>query len=156
MKFVCDEMLGTLAKWLRILGYDTVYVKNMKDDEILRIAEKEGRIIITRDKVLAKKSKKALYINEKDLEKQLEKVFKKLNLKIDDGKILSRCTVCNILVVPIEKEKIKEKVPKHVWENHKKFWICPKCERIYWIGSHWNNMEEKIKKIKDFHQSLPL
>ena len=155
MKFVCDEMLGTLAKWLRILGYDTAYVKNMEDDEILKIAEKEDRIIITRDKVLAEKSEKALYIDEKDLEKQIEKVFKKLNLEIDEDKILSRCTLCNTPVTPIKKEKIEGKVPEHVWKTHEKFWICPKCKRIYWMGSHWNDMEEKIKKIKDY-QSLPL
>jgi len=155
MKFVCDEMLGTLAKWLRILGYDTAYVKNMEDDEILKIAEKEDRIIITRDKVLAEKSEKALYIDEKDLEKQIEKVFKKLNLEIDEDKILSRCILCNTPVMSIKKEKIEGKVPEHVWKTHEKFWICPKCKRIYWMGSHWNDMEEKIKKIKDY-QSLPL
>ncbi len=147
MKFLCDEMLGSLAKWLRILGYDTKYIKNINDKKIIEIAEKEGRIVITRDKLLAKKSK-GIYINEKDIEKQLKKVVKCLNLNIEKEKILTRCTICNIKVVRIEKEKVKGKVPEYVWNNNENFWICPTCNRIYWIGSHWNKMEETIKKLQ--------
>ncbi|RLF50606.1 MAG: hypothetical protein DRN11_04375, partial [Thermoplasmata archaeon] len=83
MKFVCDEMLGTLAKWLRIFGYDTKYVKNVDDEDILKIANEENRIILTRDKFLARKAKKAVYINERELERQIRKVFQELNLKIN-------------------------------------------------------------------------
>ncbi len=148
MKFICDEMLGTLAKWLRILGYDTKYAKNMDDEKIIEIARKEQRIVLTRDKALAKKADKALYINERELEKQIEKVFENFNLKVEHDKILSRCTICNIPVVKIEKENVKEKVPEHVWKTQEEFWICPQCHRIYWMGSHWENMADKIKKLK--------
>ena len=156
MKFICDEMLGTLAKWLRILGYDTVYVKNIDDEKIMEIAEKEKRVVLTRDRLLARKAKESLYIEERKLEKQIEKVFEHFNLKIEVDKILSRCTICNVIVIPIKKEEIREKVPEHVWLNHEKFWICPKCKRVYWVGSHWNNMEDKIKNILKIYQSFPL
>ena len=148
MKFLCDEMLGTLAKWLRILGYDTEYVKDRDDEELLRIAREEGRIIITRDKLLAKKAGNALYLNEISLEKQIASVLEHFNLKIDEDKLLSRCTICNEIVIPIEKEKVKEKVPENAWKSHDKFWICPKCGKIYWIGSHWKNMKERIENIR--------
>lgn len=140
-------MLGSLAKWLRILGYDTKYVKNVSDEKIIEIAEKEGRIVLTRDKLLARKSK-GIYINERDVEEQLKKVIESLNLDIEEEKILTRCTICNIKVTKIDKGKVKGKVPEYVWNNNEDFWICPSCKRIYWIGSHWNKMEEVIQKLK--------
>ena len=141
-------MLGSLAKWLRILGYDTKYVKNVSDEKIIEIAEKEGRIVLTRDKLLARKSK-GIYINERDVEEQLKKVIESLNLDIEEEKILTRCTICNIKVTKIDKDKVKGKVPEYVWNNNEDFWICPSCKRIYWIGSHWNKMEEVIQKLKN-------
>ena len=148
MKFLCDEMLGTLAKWLRILGYDTEYVKNMEDEEIIEFARKERRIIITRDKLLARRADVSLYIDEKELEEQLRKVVTHFNLEIG-GNVLSRCTVCNVPVVEIKKEEAKGNVPEYVWENSNVFWKCKKCGRIYWLGSHWQNMEGMLKRLKE-------
>ncbi len=143
-------MLGTLAKWLRILGYDTEYVKNRNDDEIIRMAKEEERFIITRDKLLARKAGNiAFYMNEKSLEKQIMAVLKHFNLKMDESKLLSRCTICNIEVIPVEKEEVKGKVPENAWKTHEKFWMCPKCGRIYWMGSHWENMREIIESMKN-------
>jgi len=147
MKFICDEMLGTLAKWLRIMGYDTEYAKGMKDDEIIMKAAKEERIVLTRDKMLSKKAKNSLYINERTLDEQIERVVKKFNLKLDEEKLLSRCTICNLEVEEIEKSMVRGKVPEHVWKSHEKFWICPRCGRIYWMGSHWDNMKKRIERI---------
>lgn len=141
-------MLGTLAKWLRILGYDTAYAKQMNDEEIINMARKEGRIVITRDKLLARKADESLYIEEKELEKQLKKVVEYFNLEIGEN-ILSRCTICNIPVERIKKEEAKGKVPEYVWEHTEIFWRCKKCGRIYWLGSHWQNMEEMIKRIEE-------
>ena len=149
IKFVCDVMLGTLAKWLRILGFDTKYSRDFEDDEILRIAEEENRVVLTRDKLLANKAKKAVYINERSLDEQIKKVLNELKINVDERKILTRCILCNVKVEKIEKEKVKGKVPSHVFENHDEFWICPNCQRIYWAGTHWQNMEEKIKKISN-------
>ncbi|HDN95444.1 MAG TPA: hypothetical protein ENG71_00060 [Thermoplasmatales archaeon] len=149
IKFVCDVMLGTLAKWLRILGFDTKYSKDFEDEEILKIAEEENRVVLTRDKLLANKAKKAVYINERSLDEQIKKVLNELKINVDEGKILTRCILCNVKVEKIEKEKVKGKVPSHVFENHDEFWICPNCQRIYWAGTHWQNMEEKIKEISN-------
>lgn len=149
IKFVCDVMLGTLAKWLRILGFDTKYSKDFEDEEILKIAEEENRVVLTRDKLLANKAKKAVYINERSLDEQIKKVLNELKINVDEGKILTRCILCNVKVEKIEKEKVKGKVPSHVFEIHDEFWICPNCKRIYWAGTHWQNMEEKIKEISN-------
>lgn len=147
MKFICDEMLGTLAKWLRIIGYDTKYARGMKDEEIIEIAIKEDRIVLTRDKMLSRKAMKGFYIEEKELEKQIERVVKKFKLDVKKN-IFSRCTVCNIPVVKIERSKVEGKVPENVWKNNKEFWICPNCGRIYWMGSHWENIKNRLKGLE--------
>lgn len=142
MKFLCDEMLGTLAKWLRILGYDTEYAKDMRDEDIIEMAKKEDRIILTRDKGLYSKAQNAVYIENRKLEEQIKKVIDVCKLEIKEDMILTRCTVCNTKVIEVDKDKIRDKIPEH-----NKFWMCPKCNRIYWIGSHWKNMEKTIKSI---------
>ena len=141
-------MLGTLAKWLRILGFDTFYVRDMKDEDITAIAKEEGRVLLTRDKELFFKTMNAVYIESDKLQQQLNEVISKTGIKIDDEKILSRCTVCNEMVKKIDKEKVKGKVPKHVYENHEEFYICPRCGRIYWIGTHYDNIEKFVEALK--------
>jgi len=150
MKFLCDQMFGTLAKWLRILGFDTFYSnEGLSDTEILDIAKKENRVLITRDKHLSynarRENVKNIFVNEKNLDIQLKTVLK--DIKIDEKQILSRCLVCNSLVESIEKEKIKEKVPEKIFENHDDFYYCRKCDKVYWIGSHFDMMKQKIKNL---------
>ncbi len=148
MKFICDEMLGSMAKWLRIFGYDTKYVKNMKDEEIAKIAREEKRILLTRDKKLAARFEKSIYLENNGLKNQLKRIIKELALKIDDKNLLTRCIICNEKIEKIDKEKVKGRVPEHVYESHEEFYICPKCQRIYWIGTHFKNMKKFIESIK--------
>ncbi len=144
-------MLGTLAKWLRILGFDTFYANSTMDDsEILRITKNEKRILITRDKALSSTAKRenlqTIEIKSTDIDEQLKLVLK--NIKLDENNFLSRCLLCNTLVEEIDKNKIKNKVPEKVFKNNEKFWYCPECNRIYWKGSHYLNMIKKINKLK--------
>ncbi|MCD6573754.1 MAG: Mut7-C RNAse domain-containing protein [Thermoplasmata archaeon] len=141
-------MLGSMAKWLRILGYDTKYVKNMKDEEIAKIAREEERILLTRDKKLASKFKNSIYLENNGLKNQLRRIIKELALEIDDKNLLTRCIICNEKIEKIDKEKVKGMVPEHVYESHEEFYICPKCKRIYWIGTHFKNMKKFIESIK--------
>jgi len=150
MKFLCDQMLGTLAKWLRIYGFDTFYSNSEIDDlELINIAKEEKRILLTRDKELIirgrKKNLQVIQVNNTDLDKQLSLVLK--NVDIDSNLILSRCLICNNPIEEIQKNKVIEKVPKKVFENNDKFWFCKSCNKFYWKGSHFENMLEKIKKI---------
>ena len=149
MKFLCDQMLGTLAKWLRIYGFDTFYANNLlSDEQLLDIAEKEKRIIITRDKELIYNAKRRnleiILVDTTDLDEQLNMILK--GYKINESLFLSRCTLCNNTVKPIKKEDVKDKVPQRVFQNNEKFWYCSKCDKIYWKGSHYEKMREKIKK----------
>ena len=151
MKFLCDQMLGTLAKWLRIFGFDTFYANaEIRDEDLLRIAKKENRIIVTRDKQFARKGKKEnlqiIEINTTDLDEQLHHILGNTDINEDD--ILSRCSLCNTILDEIEKSNVKNKVPQRVFENNEKFWFCPKCDKIYWMGSHYGKIIKKIDMIK--------
>ena len=152
MKFICDRMLGTLAKWLRIFGFDTYYANSKIDDaELLEIAKKENRILLTRDKELIyagrRENLKIIKIKTTDLDEQLQLVLQ--NVKINKTNFLSRCILCNTLLDGIKKEEVKTSVPKKVFENNEKFWFCTKCNKYYWIGSHYDKMLKKIGEIEN-------
>jgi len=152
MKALCDQMLGTLAKWLRLFGFDTFYANSeMEDEELLQVAKKEDRVILTRDKQLIARGKKeklsVIEINTTDLDEQLNLVLK--NVDIDQKAILSRCSVCNTILDEVKKSEIKNKVPKKIFDNNEKFWFCSKCDKIYWMGSHYERILGKIEKIKN-------
>jgi len=150
MKFLCDRMLGTLAKWLRILGFDTLFANsNVEDEKLLKLAKDEERILITRDKNLTidarRENIKVIKIISTDINDQLRQVIK--NTKIDENFFLSRCLLCNNLVEKISKKNVKKIVPDRVYENNKKFWYCKICDKVYWKGSHFDNMIQKIKQL---------
>jgi uncharacterized protein with PIN domain len=150
MKFLCDQMLGTLAKWLRIYGFDTFYVsRDMDDSELLEISNKENRILITRDKNLViaarRENLKPIEINSTVLDEQISIVLG--DIKLDKTKILSRCIICNAKVADIKKQNVEDKVPEKVFKNKEKFWLCKNCNKIYWKGSHYEKMFEKIDNL---------
>jgi len=149
MKFLCDRMLGTLAKWLRIYGFDTFYATNeMSDDELIKIAKKDDRILITRDKELTyvgrRENLKVIEINNTDIDSQLMQILK--GLEINEDAILTRCLVCNSILSTIDKKKVKNKVPESAFQLNEEFWICKKCKKIYWRGSHYDDMVERINQ----------
>lgn len=150
MKFLCDQMLGTLAKWLRIYGFDTFYAgSDSKDSEILEISKNENRVLLTRDKelmyVARRENIKTFEIKSTDIDEEISNILS--NIKIDQKKILSRCILCNSIVEEIKKETVKEKVPDRVFNNNEKFWYCKKCKKIYWKGTHYEKMKEKINNL---------
>jgi uncharacterized protein with PIN domain len=154
MKYLCDQMLGTLAKWLRIYSYDTFYANgDMDDSELIAISKKENRVLITRDKILIQRARrenlKTILIKTTDIDEQIRKVIG--TREIDKTKVLSRCILCNTLIDEIKKDEVKGKVPKKVFDYNKTFWLCSRCNKIYWKGSHYENMVEKINKIKNLH-----
>ncbi len=143
-------MLGTLAKWLRIYGFDTYYAKrHMKDSELIEISKKENRVLITRDKELTYDAKreqvKIIKIDTKDLDEQIKTVLK--NVKIDKDLVLTRCTMCNSPLEKSSKDKVKEKVPEKVFENHDEFLFCKNCDKIYWKGTHYEKMIDKVEEL---------
>ncbi len=145
--FLCDHMLGTLAKWLRILGFDAVYPRRLSDDGLLDLAKSEDRILLTRDRdLLGRRNARTVYISSDDLDEQVGQVLRDLNLAIEDP--LSRCPVCNDRVVAVRREEAQGRVPEGVFERQREFWSCPGCGRYYWQGTHWDRISEKIAEYR--------
>lgn len=148
MEFIADSMLGRLAKWLRILGYDVIYKNNFTKEEILKLAEDTSRTVLTRNRELIsnKKLKKFLFIESDFLFEQLRQVIKELNLKLQEENFFTRCSICNQEIENIDKEEVKDKVPEYVYNTQKEFGICKTCQKIYWKATHYQRMLERIKE----------
>lgn len=148
MKFLLTKELGRLVRWLRIMGFDTEYFDSENKASLIITALREERIIVTRNKRLTKSSGIKIVALEAELIKhEIKELLQKLNLKPDDKQLFSRCIICNELLKSIEKEKVKDKVPEYVFKTQKEFVTCPKCQRIYWQGTHWGNVRQILKEI---------
>ena len=145
MRFIVDTMLGTLAKWLRVLGFDTIYAKDTSDGEILSIAEREDRIIISRDRDLCERKSNSIFILHTELDNQIAQVVEAY--PVNEENILSRCLECNSALDIASKIEAKGKVPNGVIVRHEEFWKCQKCNKFYWPGSHWTNMKITAEKF---------
>ena len=146
IKFFCDDNLGKLAKWLRTLGYDTRFQLTIEDGELVSVALKEDRIILSRDTKLSRFKIKDRYLliqSEKPLE-QLKQVLDHFQLKTDRNLLFSRCLVCNQVLQKVEKEKIKERLYPYVYQTQENFVYCSLCDRIYWAATHLERMEKEL------------
>lgn len=148
MRFIADRMLGKLARRLRILGFDTPYSNRTDFGELLRIATEEKRIILTRNTLINNKKGeyRFLFINDDDPKKQLEEVITSLDLSVNHARAFTRCTVCNYELKRIKKEDVGGRVPDYIFEAHRDFSFCGKCDRIFWKGTHHKNMLALFKK----------
>lgn len=149
MKFICDDNLGRLAKWLRILGYDTLFYPAISDRELVKKALTEGRIILTRDNDLIQMKSVQDYLlikSDQHLE-QLKQVIKHFKLKKDEEKLFTRCLVCNTLLEEIGKEKIKDRLYPYVYKTQNHFVYCSSCDKIFWSATHIDHIKEKLKKV---------
>jgi uncharacterized protein with PIN domain len=140
-------MLGTLAKWLRILGYDAIYDPGLDDYPLMRLARAEDRVLLTRDGELARRrGVRTLLIESQVLDEQLQQVLSEFDLEPERS--FSRCPVCNEVLAPLDRQAARSRVPAYVAKTHEQFRLCPGCGRVYWQGSHWQQMEERLKALR--------
>jgi len=140
-KFIADAMLGKLSRWLRILGYDTLYSKDFEDWQIIKIAKNDSRIILTMDRGLCYRAKKndleCFYVNtELNIEEILAMLAIKYKIDLTADPNYSRCTKCNGIL-------------KKVDENR---WKCTRCKKEYWKGMHWKSIQNIIIKAKSISE----
>ncbi|MGA2767055.1 MAG: Mut7-C RNAse domain-containing protein [Candidatus Bathyarchaeia archaeon] len=149
MKFVIDGMLGKLARWLRMMGHDVKYSNNMDDSELLTIAKKQQRILLTRDFELYQhavaKEVDAFYVQGQTEEQRLAELAKRFGISLEIDMATSRCPKCNTQVKPVSKEEVASRVEKSTFEHYTEFWECPKCGQVYWQGAHWTKIRETLK-----------
>ncbi len=150
MNFVADRMLGKLAKELRMLGYDTIYYTAEDTYRLIKLAREEGRVILTRNTKLLPRTPedRIVRITEDRPSLQVRELIQKGLISLDDGNLFSRCLLCNVLLDDIPREEAEGKVPDFIFYQQKNFFRCPQCLRIYWQGSHQENMKRRIDKLR--------
>jgi len=149
MTFVADCMLGRLAKWLKILGFDVLYFSRAEDSDLVDIARREGRVLLTRDTGLIERTAKRpnrLFVRSDDWEDQVVQVLDDLGLW-DEVRPNTRCLVCNLPLKALAREQARNLITPYVSEHASSFAICPGCGRVFWQGTHYGDMERKIERL---------
>lgn len=154
-RFICDVHLGTLARRLRLLGFDTVYRNDLEDDEIVRIAGKERRIVLTRDGgILNRRGGEGYRPDSIFPDEQVREVVSAFGLK-ERISPFSRCIACNGDIAPVDRESVMALVPPRSGRFMKRFWQCRGCGKIYWQGSHYEKMLRWIDDVVISSGALP-
>ncbi|MDY6958619.1 MAG: Mut7-C RNAse domain-containing protein [Halobacteriota archaeon] len=161
-KFVVDRMLGRLVTWLRILGYDTLYIKDVRfifkeeDDLLLLISKSCNRILVTRDRALSQRARRYgldyHYMRSDKVMEQLGELSLAYGMKLEPKMI--RCSICNNVIRHADlcnDKRLLESdyVPKWMIEDGADFWICDRCGKVYWQGSHWDNMRRALRGLEN-------
>jgi len=151
-RFIVDHNVGKLAKWLRVMGYDTLFFNGSNDSRMIATALAERRVILTRDtqimqrRVVTKGQLKAILIKSDRPELQMHQVIETLNLDCQ-FRPFTICLECNQTLVVRSKEQVKDLVPPYVFRTQSQYMECPTCQRIYWRGTHWQAMTERLKQF---------
>lgn len=147
-RFLLDGMLGALARWLRICGYEAEYLSNASDDELMARASEGGLILLTKDRLLYRKASRAgvdaFLVQGEDDTHKLASVSKQFELILDPRR--SRCPDCGAPLKSACKQDIKGAIPLRTFDAYDEFWVCGSCGKAYWRGSHWKNIVGTIEK----------
>lgn len=152
IKFIVDNNVGKLAKWLRIMGYDALLFTEEDDGKMVKLALAQNRVILTKDTQIMRRRLvtsgrlKAILIEDDDSKVQLQQVVEDLDLDYQ-FRPFSVCLECNQNLVERDKEEVRDLVPPHVFETQSLYMECPSCHRIYWRGTHWQAMNRELAKF---------
>jgi uncharacterized protein with PIN domain len=140
-------MLGTLAKWLIILGHDVTYYRRIEDDVLVALARREGRTILTCDRKLVERraARDHILVKSRDLKKQIRQVMTERRLSIREDRLFQRCTECNETTRLVPRESVRGEVPIYVYRTQSRFRRCPQCEKLYWRATHVSRMLETLR-----------
>jgi hypothetical protein len=139
-------MLGSLARKLRLFGYDAHYTRSLGDEELVALAQREGRILVTRDAELQRKAARqgvrALLLQGEGEEAQLAELAQKLGLRLQPpSPARARCSKCNGQLERVGRDVVAQQVPPRVLEGREVFYRCRECGQVYWYGGHWARIE---------------
>ena len=152
LKFIVDNNVGKLAKWLRIMGYDTLFFNGSDDSNMIAIALAEDRVILTRDtqimkrRVITSGRLKAILVLSDEPERQMRQVIDTLNLDWQ-FKPFTICLECNQPLVERSKQQVNNLVPSYVFKTQNQYMECTVCHRIYWRGTHWQAMSRELERM---------
>jgi uncharacterized protein with PIN domain len=144
-RFVVDIMLGKVAKWLRILGFDTLYIRLANQNELDAYAG-QGFLVITRNQKWCGRSR-VFCPRANDPVEQLREIIAAVSIDRDEIRLLTRCVLCNRLLQTIQKDRAFGLVPDYVFETNAVFFKCPACQKIYWPGSHPKRITARLHSV---------
>jgi hypothetical protein len=146
LRFFADVMLGRLARRLRLAGFDTAYESRIDDGVLVARAAREGRIILTRDRRLVERraARGALLLTSTSIDDQWLELLGRFP-EVAGGPIFSRCSACNVLLGAITPEEARPRVPPHVYQTQPVFLQCPRCQRVYWFGTHVERIRRAVQ-----------
>ncbi len=149
LRFVADAHMGGLAKLLRMAGFDTLYDNAFEDNEIVAIARRESRIVLSRDRDLLKcrEVTHGCYVRELKPRQQLREIFQRLDLA-SMARPFTLCLRCNAPLRVIDKQLVLERLPPSVREHQQRFSTCDVCQRLFWAGSHWRHMRDLLDGLR--------
>jgi len=154
LAFLADGMLGSLARKLRIWGFDVLYDTTMDDRPLLDRVRKERRVLLTSDRDLfgmaSKRGINSILVQENTDEDRLTSIFAELQIEeiqLDHTK--SRCPKCNGHLVVANRQNLPKKVPNGILDRHREFYSCSSCNKVYWLGSHWNRILKQAKSVEE-------
>ena len=147
-RFVLDVHLGKLARYLRLLGFDTLYERDYADADIAAISASESRIVLTRDKGLLKRKEvtRGYWLRNTQPRAQLAEVVRALDLR-RRVELFTRCMVCNRIVETVDESEVRDALPAGLRGQFGRIARCPGCERLYWPGSHYDRLAELVKDL---------
>jgi uncharacterized protein with PIN domain len=146
VRFLADSMLGRLAKWLRVMGYDTHYQSFYREDVIEQFS-REGRILLSRHKPTVERYSNSLLIRADHVKDQLQEVRHSGALAPQGCKWFSRCLICNVSLIDAEPKDVSENVPEYIFhQNITGIRFCPSCGRYFWPGSHRERMIRQLEE----------
>ncbi len=148
-KFLADENVGKLGRWLRILGYDVAYQSPALDAQLALKALRENRVILTRDREFVQRRmvERYLLLTSQDPVEQLKQVIQVFHLKLDCDSFFTRCLSCNTPIQFVPKADVRSAVPDYVYRTQDQFHRCSTCNQLFWAGSHTINFQEWLKRV---------
>ena len=151
-RFIVDHNVGKLARWLRMLGYDSLFFNGSNDSDMVNQAMVERRIILTRDTAIMKRrlvtsgKLDAVLIESEKPEYQMQQVIDLLELDCR-FRPFTLCLECNEPLIERKPEEVQERVPPYVFKTQEQYMECPACRRIYWRGTHWEAMTRRLERM---------
>ena len=148
LRFVTDTHLDRLARYLRLLGFDTVYYNDFNPRGLIEVSIRQARVLLTRSsRVLKHKAiTRGILVREVDPRMQLKTIFQRLDLRAE-ARPFSRCLCCNGLVRPISKQEVAHRLPSRVGASYQAFFLCSSCNRVYWKGTHFERMSRFVEEL---------
>ena len=151
-RFVCDAMLGGLARWLRAAGHDVSWHEGIPDPELVRLAHAEGRTVLSSDgdvfafALVRDGVVPALFVpHGLNIQEQLAHVLEKMGLGLKDP----RCMACGGDLAELPREEAAGRIPPRSLAHHDRFWECRQCRKAFWHGTHWQRIVERLRQAAD-------